>query len=461
MATETLTRPEQYLQCAELIQLAQNLAAAKRADDYPAFRDLCLTGGMSSIARFKTDINGPDEEAEESQFYWERLDPTVSGTVETAKSNRGLARALGIELRNDHTAAASLLYRITECGFPDLFDAELTHRPHVSAQESRKLRLPARVTLYHPANGRPKASWQSHLFLLYQGVSPGEIIHRHIRERSAHLYDLMGDDGYRLAQLMHDLRMLIPDQTMGQLLHSVLQCGRNGETIHILGAFCPDYAYEATGDPGLPYRYTFDGLNTGVGLVAQQFARVTRPLSQFFTSLGIKHQFVYGIGDFEADSGDILTRVGCDYPEFVRRCTLSLEAFRQKMGDDLPLTLELCDAHRCKGRLRPYAQAATERMLNGDFGRIGEVFPNPEKVVAQIVRENGGFYRRWFSPDMSDNKIRELVLLQGGEYAALAQIYAEDFKEKNIIVLSGDRPLMHTFDALNTVTPILCVKRAY
>jgi hypothetical protein len=336
----------------------------------------------------------------------------------------------------------------------------LTHRPHATAKESRG--LPPRVTLYRPANGRPKTSWQSHLFLLYQGVNVNDIIHRHIRERSAHLYELMGDDGHRLGQLLHDLRMLIPDEAMGRLLHGVLQRGKTGETIRILGAFCPDYSYEATGDPGLPYRYTFDGLGEDVGLVAQQFARVTRPLSQFLTSLGVQHELIYGIGDFEADDPDILRRVGCDYAEFVRRCTCSLEAFRQRMGDDLPLKLELCDAHRCKGRLRPYAARATERMMGGDFGRIGELFPNPEKVVKTIIKENGSFYKKWFQkPDMSDDEVRAIVLKQGGEYSALADIYTEDCGADNVIVLSGDRPLMHTFDCLNQKVPILCVKRAY
>ncbi len=459
--TAILTRDDQHLTCANLIATAKRLNEAKRNHNFSAFREICLTSGLSATVTYKTATGGPDETCDEPQFYWDRLCTDMAGTIESAKSNRALARAMGIEVSNAHTAAASLLYRLTECAFPDIFDVELCHRPHESAKESRG--LPSRVTMYHAANGSARHSWASHLFLLFHGHNVEAIINRHVRERSKHLYDLMGDNGYRLGQLLYEQRMLIPDATMANLLSSVLKRGQSGETIHILGAFCPDYAYEATGDPNLPYRYTFDGLNTGVGLVAQQFLRVTRPISQFLTSLGIRHEFVYGIGDFEADSIDIQRRVlgREDYDEFVRRCSCSLDAFREKIGADIPVTLELCDAHRCKGRLRPYAKAATEQMVSGDFGRIGELFPNPEKVIAQIVRENGGFYRRWFSPDMGDDKIRELVLLQGGEYAALARIYAEDFKESNIIVLSGDRPLMHTFDALHTVTPILCVKRAY
>lgn len=457
----TLTRTTEPLAVENVLNLARRLSDAKRADDYDGFKEACLTNGLSASVIYKTEIGGPEYQAEEHQFYWDRLDPKVSGSIETAKSNRALARAMGIELHNANTAAASLLYRLTECAFPDLFEAELTHRPHASAKDARG--LPARVTLYQAANGVPRASWTSHLFLLFQGVGVRDIINRHVWEKSAHLYEMMGSDGRELGQLLHDLRMLIPDQTMSTLLNRVLQRGLAGEMIHILGAFCPDYSYEATGDPNLPYRYTFDGLGEGVGLVAQQFARVTPALSAFLTSRGIPHQFVYGIGDFEADSEDIQKRVlgEVNYAEFVRRCQCSLDAFRLLMGDSLPLTLELCDAQRCKGRLRPYAREATDRMLNGDFGRIGELFPNPDKVVAQIVRESGGFYRRWFSPDMGDDEIRERVLAQGGEYAALARIYAEDFPASNTIVLSGDRPLMHTFDALDTIVPILCVKRAY
>ncbi len=452
---------DRRLQFANVVQTARQLASAKRNDDYFAFQDICLTNGLSSVVPYRTETDGPELQAEEPKFYWDRLDPATDGTIESAESNRALAKAMGIALHTNEAAGASLLYRLTEAAFPDLFKANLCHRPHLGGADGRG--QPSRVTLYGAANGVARVSWDTPLFRLYQGGNLSDLMTRHIRDRSSHLGELMGEDGYRLGQLLYEQRMLIPDPTMARLLAGVLQRGKNGEKVYILGAFCPDYAYESTGDPNLPYRYTFDGLGTGVGLVAQQFARVTRPISQFLTSIGVNHHFVYGIGDFEADSVNILKRViGCeDYGEFVRRCSLSLEAFRAQMGDDLPLTLELCDADRCHGRLRPYAKAATERMMSGDFGRIGELFPNPEKVVAQIVRENGGFYRRWFTPDMGDDKIRELVLLQGGEYSALARIYAEDFQEKNIIVLSGDRPLMHTFDALDTVTPILCVKRAY
>ncbi len=455
----SITQQDQELQCAANVETAGNMHEAKKAGDYDRFKELCITAGLSAKVTYRTAIGGPELTCDEADFYWQRLSTDRIGNIKTVKSNRDLARAMGIELVNGDTAAASLLYRLTQASFPDLFDVELDHHPHTNAQRGHK----SRVTMYKAQNGVPRTSWASHLFLFYQGHDVHDIIHRHVLEKSKPLIDALGNDGSRLGHLLHAQRMIVPDKTMSSLLATVLNRGKAGHKIYVLGAFCPDYAYEATGDPNLPYRYTFDGLNEGVGLVAQQFARVTRPISEFLTSMGVDHEMVFGIGDFEADDIDIQRRVlgREDYAEFVRRCSKSLDAFRAKMGTDLPLRLELCDADRCKGRLRPYATEATRRMAAGDFGRIGEVFGNPEKVIAQIVKENGGFYKRWFSPDLSDNAIRQIVLKQGGEYSALAKIYAEDFGEENIVVLSGDRPLMHTFDALDCVTPILCVKRAY
>lgn len=461
--TMTITLEEQDLRCAENIEVARQMNEAKRNDDFDAFRDLCITAGLSATVCFRTAIGGPEEHADEPTFYWERICTDRTGNIEGAKSNRDLARAMGIEVRNDNTAAASLLYRLTEASFSDIFDVDLVHQPHTNAQRGNG----ARVTMYRASNGVGRSSWSSHVFLLYQGKSVNEIIHRHVIEKSKPLVEAIGPAGNSLGQMCYEQRMLIPDKTMAGMLARVLRRGQEGHRIHVLGAFCPDYSYEPTGDPNLPWRYTFDNVGEGVGLVAQQFARVTAPLSQFLSSIGVGHEMVFGIGDFEADSAKILQRVlkaeGPDaYREFVRRCAKSLDAFRAKMGNDLPLTLELCDADRCKGRLRPYAREAYDRMVAGDFGRIGEVFGDPHKVIRQIVKENGSFYKRWYErPDMSEEEIRLLVLEQGAEYAALARIYAEDFGEENIIVLSGDRPLMHTFDAMNVITPILCVKRAY
>lgn len=430
-------------QIADVIAVARALHDAYVRGDFSAFDELRSTAKL----------------AKPSRFYWDRFDASTCSTpIEEVKDNRTLASVLGISLRNADTPTCRLLYDLFEAHVGQLFHADITDGEHLGGQQSKKRKDIRRVTMY---NVLRNSSWHVPVYRYFQGVKPSDVIDQRIREKSLPLRTALGEEtGRALGELLYALKMILPDQRIADLTAAAMRRATVGRPLVLAGAFCPDYAYEETNDPNLPYRYTFDGLGTGIGLVAQQFARVIPPLSAFLREQGIPHRIVLGIGDFEADAESILRRVGCDYDEFVRRCSASLEAFRAAVGEGLPLELELCDADRCRGRLRPYAREATERMLRGDFGRMGEMYPDPEAVVREIIRDNGTFYKRWFGPDTTDEDVRKIVLAQGGEYAALARVYAEDFGE-NVVVISGDRPMMHAFDDHHAVVPTLCVKRAY
>lgn len=439
-------------QVDDVIAIALNLAHLRANDDYDAFQEACVTAGLDQT------IDG----RQEPRLYWDLMmspKPSVTTTVGNARTPTQLALALGIQLSNDRVARCTLLYRLIEQKFPDLFRMLLVPGPHVGGKQARHTADRRKLLLHQ---GPSQQSWNANLCRIFQGHHPSDFVDCQLAEKCKPLQQAMGRDaGLKLGKLLFELKMILPNAQISQLLNGVLQRGKAGRTVTLVGAFCPDYAYERTDDPNLPYRYTFDGLGTDVGLVALQFVRVIPPLSRLLTEMGVSHRIVLGIGDFEADSADVLRRVGCDYGEFVSRCSKSLDAFRAQIGPDLPVTLELCDADRCKGRLRPYGNEATARMLRGDFGRMGELYPDPNRVVDRIVKDNGAFYKRWYSPDMTDDQIRAIVLNQGGEYAALARIYAEDFGHDDVIVISGDRPMMHAFDAVYAVQPVLCVKRAY
>ncbi len=439
-------------QIQNVIATAGHLHACKVGGDFSAFEEACRTAGLVG------PIGTKKEEA--AKFYWERMtgDKTFTSLM-SVKTNGELACALGILLKNDDTAKNRLLYHLFEAHVGNLFRVDIVDGPYVGGKAGRSLNQ-RRVQMFH-VQGERSDPWGIKLCTLFQGKTPADILDQRVAEKSGPLCEALGPDiGLKLGSLLYRLHMILPDAMVSPLLGEILKRGLAGEEVILTGAFCPDYAYEKTGNPNLPYRYTFEGVGNGVGLVARQFARVIPPLSKFLGEMGVKHRVILGIGDFEADSAETLARVKLTYDEFVAQCQGSLKAFKAMIGEETPVTLELCDADRCKGRLRPYAGEATSRMLQGDFGRMGEVSGDPETVVQRIIRDNGDFYRRWYSPDMSDTEIRRIVLTQGGEYAALSRIYAEDLG-KNVIVISGDRPEMHKFDDFFDVVPTLCVKRAY
>lgn len=444
-----------------LLQTAQNLGRFRHRDDRAAFEETLRSLGM----------NEP-----EVSMYWDLIDtrgriagwePIHSSHVSALKTNTQLTGGLGIELKNAaHQPPRNwLLYRLFAQQFPGVFAATYSGVAHLQLSDVKR-NVPSggsvnpdhRIIYFSslPINDRGPLS----IVRVLQGCEP-EKFRAEVLRVATPLREALGESlGMQLADLLFELQMLIPPQRMAQLLAQLIRLGQDGQEIVLVGAFCPDYAYERTDNPHLPYRYTFDGVGEGVGLVAQQFVRILPELSRFFDGLGIKHRFVIGIGDFEADSQAVLQRVQLSRLEFIRRCQCSLDAFRALMPPSLPLTLELFGEERGNGRFRQYADEATERMTSEDFGKMRDLHPDLDVVIASIPGQYRTFYQRWYAREMDDRAIRQIVYSQGGEYASVARIYDEDFGS-NVIMLAGDRPEMNRFNAFYATQPVLCAKRAY
>ncbi|MCE9643154.1 MAG: hypothetical protein K8Q97_02385 [Candidatus Andersenbacteria bacterium] len=414
--------------------------------------------------------------------YWDLVDvssaknwrPLEYFTIGDVKSNTALSQRLGIELKNGPGQPPRnwLLYRLFSLSFPGVLQVEYKGWQHFQDRDAkveidgRRVLNPDHRTLHFekqpiaPVGMTRKDGNPMSVYRAVQGVEPAKF-QGHVMRSAGPLRSVFGDElGLQFAELLLDLQMLIPSETMTRALRAVVEDGKCGKEIVLAGAFCPDYAYVETGNPLVPYQYTFDGLGEGVGLVARQFARIIPGLSRFFAGLGLKHRFVIGIGDFEADSEVVLQRVGVDRQEFIRRCQCSLDAFQSLMPSDISIELELFDVRRGNGNFRVFALECTERMIAGDFGKMPDLHPDLANVIARIPSQYRTFYERWHGVDMDDVTVRKIVFSQGGEYAAVARIYREALGD-NVIFLAGDRPEMNRFNAFWAPLPVLCAKRAY
>ncbi|OGY37372.1 MAG: hypothetical protein A3E36_03015 [Candidatus Andersenbacteria bacterium RIFCSPHIGHO2_12_FULL_45_11b] len=433
-------------------------------------------------AQFEQTLLATGMDAGEVERYWELIDvskndawqPVGYASMEQLKSNSVLAQNLGLALQNAEGQPPRnwLLYRLFSCFFPGILAANYAGEKHLTAKDTRiKTATGYVVNPQHrtirfsalpiaPAGAGTREGNPMPLYQVVQGKEPARFQAQVIRA-AASLRTAFGDTlGMQIAELLLSLQMLVPSELVARALRKVLDAGERGEEVIFAGAFCPDYAYEETGSQQVPYRYTFDGLGMGVGLVAKQFARIIPQLSRFFAEIGIRHRFVIGIGDFEADSETVLQRVGVDRREFIRRCQCSLNAFYKLMPEDVPIELELFDAKRGNGKLRQYAAESFERMVAGDFGMMPTLHPDLEEVIMRIPGQYRTFYERWHGVQMDDATVRNIVYSQGGEYAAVARIYYEDLGD-NVIFLAGDRPEMNRFNAFYAPLPVLCAKRAY
>lgn len=431
----------------DVCETAEHLRRMRAEDNFDSFASALQTAGIHGHF-----VNEP-----KAKFYWDRLALQEPRDLANVKKSSDLATAFGLELAAQDVPKAALVYELIATRF-DVLDVCVHPGKHTGGKDG----VGHSAHRVHMRNSRTGYNWDTALFRFFNGTAPETLVDNRIKDRMKPLSTVLGNEvlAAELGELLFRLKMEFPIPSIQQLLAPVLERGLNGEKIWITGAFCPDYGYEETGDPNLPYRYTFDQLGEGVGLVARQFARVVPQLSEFFTARNIDHEFILGIGDFEADSQETLERVGVTKDEFHRRCEVSLQAFQELVGNDYPITLEMCAKNRGEERFRRYQQRATEQMLAGNWGMMSQVYPNANGIIDEIVRDNGTFYKRWYGDSIDDAQIRQRVLEQGGEYSSLALMDVEDYGS-NVILLSGDRPKMHTFDQLFVNVPVLAVKRAY
>lgn len=441
-----------------VVQIATNLGDYRRNNQWENFERALMAMGM---------------ESREAAQYWQEITPKQvtlgsgngQGVIDWSKiqCNTDLATRLGIVLANGAHPRNLLLYRLMALHFPDFFEVKVSGTVHMGGVAS-KGNPPQRRLVQFPkqpvgaaANGKI-GSMSVHRVL--RGFEPEQFPERVLRAAEPLCTALGKDMGLKFAELMIGCKMEIPPAKMARQLARVIGASSCGYPLTLVGAFCPDYAYEETRDPHLPYRYTFEGVGDGVGLVAQQFVRIVPAISAFFREHGVKHRIVLGIGDFEADSEEVLRQVCLSRSEFLSRCQRSLDKFAMAMPRGLPLELEMFGEQRSQGRLRKYAKQAVTAMLNGQFGRMAELHDGLGEILARIPGQYRTFYERWYGRPMADLEVNQIVYQQGAEYAAVARIYQEDFGE-NIVMLAGDRPEMHRFNAFYCLFPTLCAKRAY
>jgi len=287
-------------------------------------------------------------------------------------------------------------------------------------------------------------------------------IPEHVFRKARELKNYLGEElGGDLAGLLILAEFVYPPERELQLLIKTIERVRAGRELIITGIFCPDYSYEETGDKSVPYRYTFDNLDDGVGLVTKQFVRVVPYLKRFFDKYGFKYRFVLSIADFEANSEEILKRVNISREEFHARCARSLVAF-QKALPDIPMELRMFQQGWAGDRYRQYLASAFAEMR---AGRFGDIYKNTGKnamhEVNFIAQASKSFYCAWHNKEFTEKEIVDLVLEQAAEYAACGKIIAEEWPDQPVFQIAGDRPKMQSFGAMYCNAPILCTKRTY
>ena len=227
--------------------------------------------------------------------------------------------------------------------------------------------------------------------------------------------------------------------------------GLSGEPLTVVSPICPDYKAHNVGRN--VYRYTFDGVGDGIGVVAKRLIMTLPKVQKIFSELGLKVRYMVALGDFEAFSAETRDRVGLDEPELRKRFRRSQEQFEAVYPGPVETSL-FTDLVGGKEGWDPIYEPIHDGFRCGEFGRTGL----SDSDLKDIALSRRGLYRSWYRTD-KDSDFLDILTAQGAEYATMGEIISD--KLQNPLVLGADHSRMAPFYGYAERLPVLYLKQNY
>lgn len=315
-----------------------------------------------------------------------------------------------------------------------------------SIEEQPNLRACYDVKFNCPYVERVKPSLMSLLLNLVRADTATDL-HR----RYNCIYDLPQKTAERIVDLFANVNLARPSETDLQRFVAWVQKGLSGEPMTVVSPICPDYEAHHLG--ANIFRYSFNNLGSGVGVVAQRLQAALPQIHEVFQQIGLNVRYIVAIGDFEAFSKETCERVGLSEAEFLARLKESQQHFKKTsaVSVETPLFTDLFGGKsnwvRTKG-------AILARMRAGDMGRTN-LTPADLKAIASSRR---GLYKRWYGFD-DQSSLLEILLSQGAEYCAMGEFIANGVV--NGLVLGADHSRMAPFYSYHRPIPVLYLRNNY
>jgi len=220
--------------------------------------------------------------------------------------------------------------------------------------------------------------------------------------------------------------------------------------ITLVTPLCPDYEHIKIGEGY--YKYTFNKLGSGLGLIGKRLIIIINKLHEILDSYNIeyKHQLLYG--DFESYSKNICKRLKVDEKEFNLRLSKSVKKMKKASNKKCKVGLivkNLTSKKEWKIKCRSNAKKLHHRY---------KIDIRSRRLIEQISNSRAMLYSSWF-PNLKKEKYNDLVIQQGAEYASMGDMFYKKFN--NPIVLGLDHPKMKPFYNLNVDITVLYGKPRY
>jgi hypothetical protein len=224
---------------------------------------------------------------------------------------------------------------------------------------------------------------------------------------------------------------------------------RNNQ-INLISPICPDYDYIKIA-PNL-YKYTFDKLNTDIGLIGTSIVNFKNQLLLLCKENNFTLNYYIYYGDFESYSKSNCERLNINEKIFIERLKLSVKKLINKFPEAKEIDLLV-------SKLSSKKDWTTRHKKN--YLKLKSLFysdKNFKNTVLKILQSRMGLYSNWF-PNLKNEDYLNLVLNQGAEYTTMGDLFYRKFN--NFCILGMDHFKMASFYCVNNKFPVLYGRKIY
>ena len=223
----------------------------------------------------------------------------------------------------------------------------------------------------------------------------------------------------------------------------------NKNEINIFTPLCPDYEHVKISEN--LYKYTFNSLGVGYGLIGKKYIKINSIIKNLFDKYNINFKNHIYYGDFEAFSKINCKNLSEDEKSFIDKVEKSSIKMKKKckpsscglIVKDLTSKknwLNLCKKNRKK----------IVRLFNKDL--------TFKRKIIEICTSRKNLYESWF-PDKEAGDYLDIVFDQGSEYTSISDLVKKKFKNPFFICL--DHSKMKIFYNINNSIPVVYCKPHY
>ena len=224
---------------------------------------------------------------------------------------------------------------------------------------------------------------------------------------------------------------------------------RNNQ-INFISPICPDYDYIKIA-PNL-YKYTFDKLNTDIGLIGNSIVSFKNQLLSLFKENNFTLNYHIYYGDFEAYSKSNCKRLNVNEKIFIDRLKLSVKKLKNKFPEAKEVGLLVSNLSTKNDWVINYKKnyLKLKRLFSSD--------KNFKNIILKILESRMNLYSNWF-PNLKKEDYINLILNQGAEYATMGDLFYKKFN--NFCILGMDHFKMAFFYCTNHKIPLLYGRKIY